>query len=50
LKITNPEEELFPAQPGADVRVLLPEDDQFTVLAEKLAAAQCTGAASQVPA
>lgn len=39
LKITDPQQELFPVPPGTDVRVLLPEDDQFTVLAEKLAAA-----------
>lgn len=39
LKITDPGEWLPEAPPGADVRVLLPDDDQFGVLEQKLQAA-----------
>ena len=39
MKITDPGEWLPEAPPGADVRVLLPDDDQFGVLEEKLQAA-----------
>lgn len=38
LKITDPEERLTPVPLGTDLRVLLPESGQFTVLQEKLAA------------
>jgi helicase len=36
LKITDPDQRLPLVQPGTDLRVLLPEDDRFTVLADKL--------------
>jgi len=38
LKITDPGERIVPVSPAADLRVLLPEGDEFTVLQEKLAA------------
>jgi helicase len=37
LKITDPDDWLPEVSPGTDLRVLLPEDDRFAVLAEKLA-------------
>jgi helicase len=43
LKITDPEAPLPYVPSGADLRVLLPDDEQFTVLAEKI-----TGAGGQV--
>jgi helicase len=36
LKITDPDERLPDVPPGTDLRVLLPEDDGFAILAEKL--------------
>jgi len=36
LKITDPDERLPEVPPGGDLRVLLPEDDRFAILAEKL--------------
>ena len=36
LKITDPDEGLPEAAPGTELRVLLPEDDRFAILAEKL--------------
>jgi helicase len=36
LKITDPDEGLPEAPPGTELRVLLPEDDRFAILAEKL--------------
>jgi helicase len=36
LKITDPDEPLPDVPPGTDLRVLLPEDDGFAILAEKL--------------
>jgi hypothetical protein len=38
LRITDHNERPVPVPPDADLRVLLPEGDQFTVLQEKLAA------------
>jgi helicase len=37
LKISDPEAELPIVAPGANVRALLPEDERFTVLADKMA-------------
>jgi helicase len=39
LKIVDGEADFPLAQPGVDTRVLLPDDDRFTVMAEKLSAA-----------
>jgi helicase len=36
LKITDPQAPLPVVPPGTDLRVLLPQDEQFTVLAEKI--------------
>jgi helicase len=38
LKITDPGERIVPVPPGTDLRVLLPEGDEFAVIQEKLAA------------
>jgi hypothetical protein len=38
LKITDPDERLPSVVPGTDLRVLLPDQDRFEILAEKLRA------------